>query len=704
MRDIRKKLHRELLIRQAQPGVAVQNKVNLILQQRKRDIRSTRDNSQPTLNKYTPSVTPFTEQEEQVFLTSPNSRDIKPFGTRSRLRSTFQSMHQQQLAQHHHITQPEDIDTLRLNERLQREMTARGVDEISKQMMLSYIRENPKAIADMRNELRKDRQESRRVERSMKQDDHRHIYAEELLVSSHVTSFPKKCISQSDHELISTRTGNATGILSQTATSFEVSTERLEPIRMFHSALPYLSSSPASQVRLLAGAPMGPLSASIDLSSVAEEATVSDPSVESSAIFASTKGTNSNVHSHRPTTLSHSGVLGDHLPTFMCQGLIVTFDSSTIASLTTQGGAMTQAIIDQQEAETGPLLVEALDEEIIELHRANSPPPPEVQAKVQSGVRRKLSPIRKPSPSTLASDPSTSSFTLPILREEELQALRNKPLELVGDGARVDSGVTGKSPPTTSLNTQSHASVKLVDVPDGVLKSLLRSAEAENDNSDSEGFDPNCIVCLSTRKSRKGPKGVHNTDGALMRWRALHQLVQMDAQLGLSRKLHERDESSRTVSQNLRALAQVSRKANSHAEAWSRARCGSVSPSLKMCDARMIWDAPSTEIECARARWASCIVFWGRFRQFLALLQSPQTEAQEEVVAVLQRLMEHSKVLSCGVFLQWLHICGPQLCKVREYYRLVTYVRLTLDISLPSFQAWCKLPFVKEKGFDIMSD
>jgi hypothetical protein len=152
--------------------------------------------------------------------------------------------------------------------------------------------------------------------------------------------------------------------------------------------------------------------------------------------------------------------------------------------------------------------------------------------------------------------------------------------------------------------------------------------------------------------------------------------------------------------QNLRALGEVSAKANHDAQSWLRSRSGASSPALTELS---VWEKSSQSIASMHSRWQSCVVFWERFRQFLLLIQWPQNTAQMELVRNLQLLLEKDKCLSVGLLIRWLHQCGPPLCKVRENFRVLSFVRCTLGVSHCGLQSWCKLPAIKSKGFTLES-
>ncbi|CUG07569.1 Hypothetical protein, putative [Bodo saltans] len=514
-----------------------------------------------------------------------------------------------------------------------RHMAGKGFDALTSQMLTSYMLEHPAAVEQLRKELKAERNVHRK-ERALQAAGHKHVYPEELLFGGRTTAFPKAPMEESAKDLTSTRTGGPSKILEDCATTIEEERFELRPVVIFREGFAKSVSHRVSQV---------------------------------------------------PSTTEGRAFLGDFFPTYVCQGIPVTFDPPTVATLTAQSGRATDAVVAQQTEDFGTLEFMPILEEVHALRA-------QYAAHVSEAIHP---PRRSPTP-----QPSGAKDTRPRLEPEELDMME---LQL---SRAADSQVEKRHNPIA----------RVVEAPEGLLKQLLREVDSDSEGSEDELVDQRCVICHTAnaedhstgpggklRSLKRVPKSSLGSSNraaeALLRWKAIHQLSQVDANASLNSLLMSRDEQSRIVRQNLKSLAEVSEKAKRDAEGWLRSRSGASPTPNNSC-----WTGPCHRIVQQRIRWQSCVKFWDRLIQFLGLLQWPQTESQLELIQTLQTIIEGQGYLSPCTLLFWLHASGPQLCKVREYYRVLVYVRAALGLPHRVLQAWVKLPSVRSAGFDLASD
>lgn len=610
MRDIRKKLHRELLIKQAQPGVAVQSKVHYALQLRR--TRETAKLAQAALEQeethYSPSILPFTSNEQ-------SSMFVAPVGLRTpHLQQTVSS-----------LTSGDNKRHAKLAEIL---LKQHGIDDMTKQMIASYVSEHPHAVELLRKELKAERAAARR-ERQQASMDHVHVLPEELLFAGKSTAFPKKSMSQSNKEVIATRTGAPSRLSDRVTPSDSVersSDGLLEPITV------------ASRGRRL-------------------------PAL-------------SNRTSNRTPSQ-----LGDHLPAYAVGGSLVTFDPLTIASLTAQNAQLTEAVVAQQVEDYGPLLMVPIAEELHLVHGLHTPTAIPVHSKVDSG---RTSPTRRSPVPQLDADPRSA------IAYEELAAMAKHMYQ-----NQLSETTSVKDDRTTKGSHRPHGVSHAA--PDGLLKRLLREIDVDSDDSDDgDRLNPRCVLCSAAQPRRVRDlrlSSLHATE-ALSRWRALHQLSHVTATEALNDKLTARDDQSRIVAHNRHALAQVSLKAKHDAEEWLRSRSGGLGHDS-------VWEQPCHEIQQQQARWEACVLFWEKLRHFTEFVQWPQNDAQEDILRRLQTLLQSLKCLSVGLLILWMRSCGPSLTRLRENYRILTFVRCSFGVPQAALVAWCRLPAVKALSFEL---
>lgn len=624
MRDVKRQLQREMLIKQAQPGMATQSKVHYALQLRRRN-ESLRASALPTVSAYSPSIIPFSSEEMKKI---GSSERMSPLMYSGAIRNSAQDLlGRDRVPLQTPVTQISGSE--KLADAVGRQMAQKGFDALSAQMMTSYMLEHPAAIEQLRKELKKERR-SLRQERVLLAVGHKHVFPEELLFAGRTTAFPKEPMAVSGSDLCSTRTGGPSKILQNCAVSIEDERFELPPIPLFRD---------------------------VPSRSVLRQATTGGVPARSQ--------------------------LGDHFPTYVCQGIPITFDPPTVATLTAQCGRATDAVVAQQVSDFGPLDVMPVLEEMRLLRNCGG---------------RSVSP--QPEGSHRSPTPHASQRwkqCCGCIEKEELDLFEHILSQ------REDPGAARKHNPT----------VKVVEAPEGILKQLLREVDSDSEGSEDGMIDARCVICHTSKatagstagKARANKRaslasiGSHRASEALLRWKALHQLAQVEANASLGSLLASRDEQNLIVRQNLRSLAEVSDKARKDAEGWLRSRSGASPTPNGSC-----WTAPCHRIVQQRIRWASCVKFWERLAQFLSLLQWPQTEGQVELLQVLQGIVEDQGYLSPCTLLMWLHGCGPQLCRVREYYRVLVYVRAALGLPHSVLQAWIKLPSVKLAGFELASD
>jgi hypothetical protein len=632
MRDVKRKLQREMLIKQAQPGMAIQSKVHYALQLRRRNESSSRAIAPMTsVSAYSPSIIPFTVEEMKRLSGTTDRRNQNFFGGVLAPISRDRPV----LPQSSPLT-----GGTKLADDVGRQMAQKGYDALSSQMMTSYVQENTEAVERLRRELKLERRHLRK-ERASLVAGHKHVFPEELLFSGRTTAFPKEPMIDSSKDLTSTRTGGPTKILESCAVRIDEEPCELPPIPIFRS-----------------------------------------------------DGLNKSM-SHRPSysdAVIQRSYFGDHFPTYVCQGIPITFDPPTIATLTAQSGRATDAVVSQQVEDFGALEVMPILEELRLLRHLDSGVPTRHSVSPQPESRsRSPSPVHPQGWQKIKSE----------VRVEELDLMEM---------------LLGKHQDAGGKERRHNPVAKVVEAPEGLLKQLLREVDSDSEASEDELIDQRCVICHA-QQSNVSPDGVTITrrtphrghlsslgssaraSEALLRWKALHQLAQVDANESLGNLLASREEQSRIVRKNLKSLAQVADKARRDAEGWLRSRSGTTPVPNNSC-----WSGPCHRIVQQQHRWDACVHFWHRFTQFLALLQWPQTEAQVELLDRLREIIEAQGYLSPCTLLFWLHACGPQLCKVRENYRVLVYVRAALGLPHSLLQGWAKLPAVKMSGFELASD
>jgi hypothetical protein len=202
----------------------------------------------------------------------------------------------------------------------------------------------------------------------------------------------------------------------------------------------------------------------------------------------------------------------------------------------------------------------------------------------------------------------------------------------------------------------------------------------------------------------------------LRKWKAAHDYVGLRRAEELDHAMAIRESAQVAVHQSPAKWVTVARRAEKDAKQWHVARSSSPTPQPASPepqgpdDAQLsplpgsIWAEPSAELLAEARNAASCIAFWERVKHFLSLVQSPQSEDGVVFLEHLRQLLVTQKTVDPFTLLRWLHLCGSRLTNQREYFRLVSFVCVLLNVPLGLLVKWSRLPVVRSRGFDISVD